>query len=297
MMFNYQNTKSQSRLVVPFLMIGLLFVFMGTASGTKESKAKDLFGKKSEPSSQYPSSYGSYAKGCLAGAQELPETGATWQAMRLSRNRNWGHPDTISFIQDLSRTVSSFDGWKGLYIGDISQPRGGPMLSGHRSHQIGLDVDIWMLPAKDLSLSRKRREEISSISMQRSKGAYVNSKWSPQHHALLRAAAQDPKVARIFVFAGAKVQMCNDETGDRTWLRKIRPWFGHHYHFHVRLLCPEDSSECENQAPPPEGDGCAEAEEWVDGILNPKPAGKSSPRQSIYMIDLPNSCQDVLQSP
>jgi murein endopeptidase len=31
---------------------------------------------------------------------------------------------------------------RGLLIGDMSQPRDGPMLYGHSSHQIGLDVDI-----------------------------------------------------------------------------------------------------------------------------------------------------------
>ena len=82
-------------------------------------------------------------------------------------------------------------------------------------------------------------KSISSISMRRASGAYVNSSWTPQHHQVLKAAASDPRVARIFVFPGAKVQMCADEKGDRSWLRKIRPWYGHHYHFHVRLSCPK----------------------------------------------------------
>ena len=100
------------------------------------------------------------------------------------------------------------------------------MLTGHRSHQIGLDIDIWMRPATNLRLSRRDRENISSISMRRAKGAYVNKNWSRQHHELLKAAAKDPAVARIFVFPGAKVQMCKDEKGDRGWLRKIRPVVG-----------------------------------------------------------------------
>jgi penicillin-insensitive murein DD-endopeptidase len=44
---------------------------------------------------------GSYAKGCAAGLVELPETGPTWQAMRLSRNRNFGHPVMIEYLMDL----------------------------------------------------------------------------------------------------------------------------------------------------------------------------------------------------
>ncbi|NNJ66801.1 MAG: penicillin-insensitive murein endopeptidase, partial [Boseongicola sp.] len=237
-------------------------------------------------------------KGCLAGGVQLAETGPTWQAMRLSRNRNWGHPRTIRYIERLSAFAAKQPGWNGLYIGDISQPRGGPMLTGHRSHQLGLDIDIWMLPAKDLNLSRKARENLSSISTRRQKGAFVNENWTPQHHKILKAAASDPDVARIFVFPGAKVQMCKDARGDRSWLRKIRPWWGHHYHFHVRLNCPNNAGACVNQAPPPAGDGCDQAQEWVNNILNPPPpdpnAKPPAPRRELVMADLPQQCAQVL---
>ncbi len=274
------------------------------ADVTAAPLAKQLFGAKSAPSHQRPAAYGSYAKGCLAGAVQLPETGPTWQAMRLSRNRNWGHPVTIDFIRDLSAFAARQPGWKGLYIGDISQPRGGPMLSGHRSHQIGLDVDIWMLPAGRLNLSRAEREKISSISMRRAKGAYVNDHWSRAHHRIIREAARDRRVARIFVFPGAKVQMCKDEKGNRAWLRKVRPWWGHHYHFHVRLKCPRGLRGCVDQAPPPPGDGCAEAQKWVDNILHPPPPKPRDPkapppkkRREYVLADLPRQCVSVLRSP
>ncbi len=265
-----------------------------------EPLAKQQFGAKSTGSRQRAAPYGSYAKGCVAGAVQLPETGPTWQAMRLSRNRNWGHPGTIDFIRDLSAFAARQPGWKGLYIGDVSQPRGGPMLSGHRSHQIGLDMDIWMLPATRLNLSRKQREGISSISTRRAGGAFVNNNWTAAHHRIIRAAAKDKRVARIFVFPGAKVQMCKDEKGDRRWLRKIRPWWGHHYHFHVRLNCPRGRRGCVNQAAPPPGDGCAAAQKWVDDILNPPPpkpnAPKAKPRREYVLADLPKQCVSVLNS-
>ncbi|NVK59471.1 MAG: penicillin-insensitive murein endopeptidase [Rhodobacteraceae bacterium] len=263
---------------------------------TKSAKA--LFGAESVGSPQRAASFGSYSRGCVAGAASLPETGPTWQAMRLSRNRNWGHPQLIDFVQDLSRKAAALPGWNGLYVGDMSQPRGGPMTSGHASHQIGLDADIWMLPGSDLTLSRSARENISSISMQRASGAYVNSSWTRAHHELLKAAASDPRVARIFVFPGAKVKMCNDETGDRSWLRKIRPWYGHHYHFHVRLNCPAGATGCVNQTPPPAGDGCADAQAWVNNILNPPPpdpnAPPPKPKRDLVMGDLPAQCASVL---
>ena len=276
----------------------LTAVLCAAGTTTAEPLAKELFGAEHSASRHKPATYGGYAKGCMAGGEQLAETGPTWQAMRLSRNRNWGHPNTIEFIERLSKFAAKQKGWKGLYIGDISQPRGGPMLTGHRSHQLGLDVDIWMLPASNLKLSRTERENLSSISTRREKGAFVNENWTRAHHNILKAAAKDKAVARIFVFPGAKVKMCKDEKRDRAWLRKIRPWWGHHFHFHVRLNCPRGDGNCIDQAPPPSGDGCAAAQEWVNDILNPPPpdpnAPKPKPRREYVLADLPKQCAGVL---
>lgn len=260
--------------------------------------AKEVFGYIPAASNQRSQAVGGYARGCQAGAVQLPETGPTWQAMRLSRNRNWAQPITVDYVQDLSRYVATLPGWEGLYVGDMSQPRGGPMLTGHASHQSGLDIDIWMLPPDRLDLTREERENISSISMRREAGAYTNSSWTPQHEAVLKAAASDPRVARIFVFPGAKVEMCRNAGSDRDWLNKIRPWWGHHYHFHVRLKCPAGDNNCTDQAPPPAGDGCADADRWVRDILNPPPPDPNPrpPRGPLTMAQLPGQCSLVATS-
>ncbi|MEL6619449.1 MAG: penicillin-insensitive murein endopeptidase [Pseudomonadota bacterium] len=284
--------------------LGICFLALATMGlalpADAQQLAKSQFGAKRVASAQKPAPFGSYARGCVAGAVQLPETGPTWQAMRLSRNRNWGHPEAIDFIKKLSAKAARQPGWKGLYIGDISQPRGGPMLSGHRSHQLGLDIDIWMLPPNRLDLSRRQRENISSISMRRANGAFVNSSWTRAHHEVIKAAAKDKRTARIFVFPGAKVQMCKDARGNRDWLRKVRPWWGHHYHFHVRLACPRGARGCVNQDPPPRGDGCADAQQWVNNILNPPPpdpnAKPAKPRRELRVADLPQQCKSVLAS-
>lgn len=281
-------------------LISLLTAFLLAGSpGAAEPLAKELFGAKRAGSAQKARAVGSYAKGCASGLVQLPESGPTWQAMRLSRNRNWGHPELVDFAKTLSRKATRF-GWAGLYFGDFSQPRGGPMLSGHRSHQIGLDADIWLYPVSKLNLSRNKRENISAISMRRNNGAFVNSNWTRAHHEVVKAAAKDKRVARIFIFPGAKVQMCKDEKGNKNWLRKVRPWWGHHYHFHVRLSCPRGSRNCVDQAPPPQGHGCAEAQDWVNNILNPPPPPKNppkaKPRRELRLADLPRACTGVLQS-
>lgn len=225
--------------------------------------------------------------------------------MRLSRNRNWGHPEALKFIERLSREAVKA-GWKGLYVGDISQPRGGPMLTGHASHQVGLDMDIWMLPPTSLRLSRAQRESLSSINVRSADRRSVNANWTKAHHRILRAAARDRAVARIFVTAPVKLQMCKDApANDRAWLRKIRPWWGHNTHFHVRLNCPKGARDCRAQAAPPPGDGCKEAIWWVTDALKPqKPrlstrplnAPRRRPKTQIVLADLPRQCTGVLRS-
>jgi penicillin-insensitive murein endopeptidase len=108
---------------------------------------------------------GFYASGCLAGAVALPIDGEAWQVMRLSRNRNWGHPELIHFLKGLGTKVAKAGIWRGLLVGDMSQPRGGPMISGHASHQVGLDADIWLTPMPPRKLTRVEREEMSATTL------------------------------------------------------------------------------------------------------------------------------------
>lgn len=172
--------------------------------------AKRLFGARAAPATSMAAApVGSYANGCLAGGVMLPTTGPGWQAMRLERNRNWGHPELVAFVARLGAAAQSI-GWDGVLVGDLSQPRGGPMLSGHASHQIGLDVDIWMRPGYARELTRAERSKLGSFSVVRADRRSVNDAWTPRHAALLQAAAEDDAVARIFVNAAIKDQLCRD---------------------------------------------------------------------------------------
>ena len=258
--------------------------------------AKFAFSAVDAPTGTVPAPFGGYAAGCLAGAAQLPESGPAWQAMRLSRNRNWGHPDMIAFIERLSDAAQAA-GWPGLYVGDISHPRGGPMVSSHRSHQIGLDADIWLRAPDSLELSVAEREKISSPSVVASNRLQVNGSWTEAHSQVIEAAARDEAVARIFVNAAIKRHLCDNRREDDTeWLRKVRPWWGHDSHFHVRLHCPETTA-CIDQEAPPEGDGCNEELEWwfTDEALYPPARAPEDQPPEIMMADLPVACRGVLE--
>jgi penicillin-insensitive murein endopeptidase len=262
--------------------------------------AKELFGRKLLPAAMPTRVIGFYAKGCIAGAKALPIDGDTWQVMRLSRNRNWAHPDMVALLERLSVKAHKDAGWPGILIGDVAQPRGGPMITGHASHQVGLDADVWLTPMPDHRLSREEREEMSAVMMVRSDRLDVDPKvWTPGHLAVIRDAAQEPRVERIFVNAAIKKALCRDARGDRSWLSKIRPMYGHDYHFHIRITCPAGARECVPQPPPPAGEGCSPADfaYWFkDSVIHPKPS-KEPPSHPMTLSQLPPDCRQVLAAP
>jgi penicillin-insensitive murein DD-endopeptidase len=264
--------------------------------------AKELFGRKVLPAAMPTRAIGFYSHGCIAGARALPINGETWQVMRLSRNRYWAHPDMVALVERLSAKVHKEAGWPGILVGDMSQPRGGPMFTGHASHQVGLDADIWLTPMPDRRLSRNEREDMSAVMMVAPDRLDIDpSVWTPGQQTLIRAAAQEPSVQRIFVNAAIKKALCREAKGDRGWLSKIRPMYGHDYHFHIRIRCPPGSTECESQPAPSDGEGCSAADlaYWfTDEVIHPKPpAEPPKPKPPMTMAQLPSACRQVLAAP
>jgi penicillin-insensitive murein endopeptidase len=257
--------------------------------------AKELFARKTTPSQGPARSIGFYSHGCIAGAVALPVDGETWQVMRVSRNRNWGHPELIQFIEQLADKATR-TGWHGLLIGDMSQPRGGPLLAGHTSHQVGLDVDIWLTPMPAHALTRLEREEMMATMVVAANRKDVDPKvWTPAHTALIKAAASDQRVTRVFVNPAIKKALCREPGDDRAWLGKIQPWLGHDWHFHVRLGCQPDSPDCEPQPPRDAGDGCHSKEmERFANVVLPE---HSTPHAGPTMAKLPAACREVLHAP
>ena len=265
--------------------------------------AKVLFSEKKLPSLGKAMAIGYYPRGCLQGGVELPVDGPNWQVMRLSRNRNWGHPELIHFLQKFAPLAAKATGWKGILIGDMAQPRGGPLPFGHMSHQIGLDVDIWFMPEPDHELSKKEREDTSATNLVAADGKHVNPQtWTPQVVAFIKTAAEQPEVERVLANAAIKKELCRVENkGHDAWMAKVRPWYGHADHIHVRLKCPADSPNCRKQAPVPPGDGCSakELDFWFkDSILHPRPSPQpAKPPRALTLADLPPACKNVLDAP
>ncbi len=266
--------------------------------------ARELFGRKTEPAPMRARTIGFYARGCLAGGVAMPVNGPAWQVMRLSRNRNWGHPALIRVLEILAVKARDEAGWPGLLVGDLSQPRGGPMLTGHRSHQVGLDADIWLTPMPDRELTRLEREEMFATNVVAEDRRDVDPAiWTPAHVGVIKTAARLPEVQRIFVNAAIKKALCRDDDPDRAWHSKVRPYWGHNYHFHIRIHCPSDSPQCKAQEPVPPGDGCGKSLDWWfrDAVLKPPPPKPSKQpakrRSALTMAKLPAACRTVLEAP
>lgn len=277
-----------------------------TATKVQAIAAKLMFGAAKSPSPLASRAIGAYARGCLAGGVALPVDGPAWQAMRLSRNRNWGHPDLVKLVQRLATDAQKLDGWPGLLVGDLSQPRGGPMLTGHASHQVGLDADVWLTPMPKNRLSNRQREEMSAMSMLDKTDLAVDPNvFTESHVKLIKRAASYPQVERVLVHPAIKKALCVAAGKDRKWLGKVRPIGGHFYHFHIRIGCPSGYSGCKPQAPPTGDDGCAkEVDEWLARLAppksppQPKPPGYKPPppKPAITLAQLPTECRAVLES-
>jgi penicillin-insensitive murein DD-endopeptidase len=273
------------RVVMVVIAVGCLL-----AAGASAKPPALEWAAAGKPSPGAAAAIGSPAAGCLQGAEMLPPEGQGYQVLRISRKRFFGHPATVRFVQDLAATAHA-EGLGDLLIADMAQPRGGPMASGHGSHQTGLDVDVWFRLA-ERHLSAEELEAPGALSMVKA-NAIDAALWTPAQARLLELAARSPKVDRIFVNPVIKRHVCRTQlTGDRAWLAKLRPWWGHDEHFHVRLSCPEDDAGCEAQKPVPDGDGCgAELDSWFPRAGIPVPDNKPHHQAR----PLPASCVAVLR--
>lgn len=231
-------------------------------------------------------SIGGYSAGCVQGAKELPLEGANYLVMKPERHRNFGHPLLVDFVQRLGTALDERH-LGPLGVGDLGQARGGPAPNGHASHQNGLDVDLWFSPGGPGATQEPMVDLLTN---------QPSPHYGPRVPTLLELAARDPHVARIFVNAVIKRELCEKTTGDRSWLSKLRPWYGHHEHFHVRLACPADSPECQPQPPLGSGDGCSEVDWWLspESAKDRSKGGETYGKRVGAQPKLPERCGKVV---
>jgi penicillin-insensitive murein endopeptidase len=228
----------------------------------------------------------------------LPLSGEGYQVAHPERRRHFGHPDLLGFLVELGRGMHAAKLGR-VMLGDLAQPRGGPAPGGHASHQTGLDVDIWYsMPeaAQTRPLPAAALVGIKPRSVLDPKTQGLAERYAPRVRELLRLTAKDPRVERIFVHAGIKRSLCEQTKEDRAWLGKLRPWFGHDDHLHVRLFCPASSPECKPQAPLPAGDGCEHVDWWFseEGRKDRQDELKRYHSKVVRPLELPPRCQTLV---
>jgi len=229
--------------------------------------------------------------GCIAGAVNLPQQGEWYQTIHGRVSHFWGAPVTILGVETLAREAHA-NSMPPLLIEDISRPRGGPMPGGHVSHMVGLDVDVALDMHMRGYLTEEQRDSIQIASLVRPDMRDIEqSMWGEPVVRLLWLAATLPGVDRVLVNAAIKQQLCRTVTGDRSWLRFVRPWYDHSAHMHIEFKCPAGQPDCVVHAPPPPGDGCdASLQWWFDQLSAPKPP-PGPPRQRPR---LPEACYPLL---
>ena len=233
--------------------------------------------------------------GCIAGAAELPASGPGYETIRASRSHYWGYPTTIAALQSLAVQAQAA-GILTLYMNDISKRYGGPFPGIHASHQVGLDADVWLDTQPKRRLSANERDNVEVVSLVSADQRGINPAiWSPQHATLIRLAAGLPGVDRILVNAAIKQQLCRTVTGDRSWLAKVRPWYGHAAHMHIHFRCPPGQHECLDQAPAPAGESCDASLQWWFDRLDAPPASPSGPVTPRPPAALPAACTAILR--
>lgn len=191
---------------------------------------------------------GSYSNGCLARPAVLKSESPYYQIARSYRERFYGHESLIAFLERYSKKMHGL-GIDSVLIGDLSKNGGGRIPGTHASHQNGLDVDI---PFQTRRIPRKDLKNGNAEVLVGKDVKKVNAQFNKKYYLMIMTAARDPEVERIFVAPAIKLAVLDmaDES-DLKALSKIRPWYGHTEHMHVRLACPKDSPDCERQPRPP----------------------------------------------
>lgn len=188
---------------------------------------------------------GFYSDGCMVDDYQLSQFDGNFELVNAWRNRHWAHGRAVNFIAYFTDTMANKNIGP-IKISDVSQHGGGDVSPSHASHQMGLDIDIWLANGN---------EEYQDVVQ----GSSVNEELFEKFHArdMYRTAVANSNVQRIFVNPAIKQYLCRTES-DTSWLRKLRPMSGHTGHMHVRLYCTDFDEDCIPQFEIGPGSGCNE---------------------------------------
>lgn len=203
---------------------------------------------------------GFYSSGKMMNSLQLPMEGLGFLKIQRPRKRHFATFDLIKVIQTAARIVrEDFPQGERLQIGDIANQKGGQCAS-HKSHQNGLDADI-------VYYRKNFREMNPEVNATFDESFVKNGKVTEnfdieRNWALFAALVSTGRVKRLFVDIAIKKAACeyavstglNEEKIEI--LRRLRLEALHDDHVHLRITCPNNSPNCQQQLEPPEGSGC-----------------------------------------
>jgi penicillin-insensitive murein endopeptidase len=207
---------------------------------------------------------GSYSNGSLSNADALPLKGPGFLKLFVPRKRNFSTIELNTLLKDAAKELARlYPEGERLQIGDQSAKKGGA-ISGHASHQNGLDVDIAYLRKNHREQSPNATagfDEEFVLKGSVSKNFDLERNW-----AALKLFSRLGELNRVFMDVEIKRALCKyaeshgELKAEAETLRALRPWPNHANHMHVRIHCPRGNSRCLAQEAPPPGPGCSASE-------------------------------------
>jgi penicillin-insensitive murein DD-endopeptidase len=152
-----------------------------------------------------------------------------------------------------------------VWVGDVSKKEGG-QLAQHQTHQRGLDADVAYLVKKHKLSGHRSNKFHDRFTEQFGMNGKLEENFDLEsNYKLFGRILNDPGAMKIFV--GCEIYEAleaYDKTRPHSIMQHIYAQKGHEDHFHIRLKCPSDVSDC--------------SEDWVENPLHN--AKKKKPKDS-----------------
>jgi penicillin-insensitive murein endopeptidase len=237
---------------------GLGAELIGTDELTAESipplPGSDLFQGSVEQAEKF------YSGGSLMNPSVMPDAGFGFVKLYLPRHRAFSSYDMTELLKDAAGRLQQLHPSRDrLMIGDMSGEHGG-FISGHASHQNGLDTDVAYLRADQTEQDPNYTKGFEQSFVK--KGRLTANFDLPRNWDILKILVSSGRVQRIFVNSVVKKAFCayakaiNELESQKETLKRLRVIAGHTDHFHVRITCPRNSPACRPQEDMPDDTGC-----------------------------------------